>query len=472
MKTKKFIIVFILVMGLSQVLANPVDKSKEPQLLSLDQCINIALENNHLKPASEYLVKAAQAQYRQALSGHWPQITARSVYSLMDEAPNFIFPSSQMDIPPMELGGFQISLPPFEVPEQDIKLMDQTTVISSLNMTLPLYTGGLVSAYKQQARAGIKVANEDAKRTDLQIILDVKKYYFASVLTQNLYDIGFEALARLEATLQLTENLYKRGSGRVKKTDYLKNKMIVENVRGLVNSIKYKKDLAKAALAFTCGYKNGTLIQPSEAVIPFEPINVELGFLLSDVYQFNPDWQKLNAAIDAFEGKVKQAKSGYLPKLAVMGGINYLNNDYDYGLMTSTNKDGWMVGVGVELPIFSGFRTKNQVAEAKARLSDLAEKKIVFKEGLALQLQNAFSNLKMMGERYESVKSAMDVSIENRDLVERAYQAELMEEKDLIESQIMESLMKVQYENVLYEHYCSRSKLEFIIGKKIVQELK
>ena len=56
------------------------------------------------------------------------------------------------------------------------------------------------------------------------------------MLARQLHQVGKDTLARMEATLSLTETMYKEGSGKVKKTDYLDNKVMVESLalrRGL-----------------------------------------------------------------------------------------------------------------------------------------------------------------------------------------------------------------------------------------------
>ena len=72
--------------------------------LTLDQCIERALEQNHQRPASRFAVAAAEAQHRQALSGYWPQLSFKGGFQRMDEAPNFIFPASAMYIPAQTIG--------------------------------------------------------------------------------------------------------------------------------------------------------------------------------------------------------------------------------------------------------------------------------------------------------------------------------------------------------------------------------
>jgi outer membrane protein TolC len=61
--------------------------------MTLEECLDAAMENNHRRPASRFAVAMAEAQHRQALAGHWPHLAAKGGYQRMDEAPNFVFPS-------------------------------------------------------------------------------------------------------------------------------------------------------------------------------------------------------------------------------------------------------------------------------------------------------------------------------------------------------------------------------------------
>lgn len=63
--------------------------------LTLDQCLDEALQNNHQRPASKFAVAMAEAQHRQALSAYWPQIGATAGYQRMDEAPDILFRPAQ-----------------------------------------------------------------------------------------------------------------------------------------------------------------------------------------------------------------------------------------------------------------------------------------------------------------------------------------------------------------------------------------
>ncbi len=445
--------------------------------LTLQQCIDRALEKNYFRMASRYSIEIAEAQHRQALSAYWPQIGAKATYTIMDEDPNFIFPSQNISMPTgtalvMQVatpgGPIQLPLTQLPVPEQNIKLMDRHNFVASLNATLPIYTGGQVSAIVRQSEQGMKAAREEARRTDLQVVYDTTRYYYGAVLARELVQIGKDALSRMEVTLELTENLYTKGSGKVKKTDYLRNKTVVEWLRTAVTALGANEQLARAALTNSMGMNWENPVEPAPQELPFIPTKVELKDLVSGAYNFNPDWARLEAGLEASSAKIDEAKSGHLPKIGLFGNLTRIENSYDKGVVTPDNKTSWTIGVGLELPLFNGFRTTNEVREARARLEKLKQQQFLLKEGIALQVKHIFIQMMSSQQQKASSEAAAISSEENRSLNERAYQEELVETKDVIEAQLIESLMKAQYRKSLYDNLEARANMDFVVGKNIL----
>ena len=131
----------------------------------------------------------------------------------------------------------------------------------------------------------------------------------------------------------------------------------------------------------------------------------------------------------------------------------------------------WSIGVGLELPLFNGMRTTNEVREARARLEKLKQQQFLLKEGIALQVKHIFIQLMSTQQQKVSSEAAANSSEENRALNERAYQEELVETKDVIEAQLIESLMKAQYRKALYDHLEARANLDFVVGKQITDTI-
>lgn len=478
---KKILILILLILSSNDgfgkfnplpIKTNQDQKQSQKLILDFDACLNIAIKNNRLRKISQIQIEIANAQYKQALSSYWPQINARSSLMRMDENANFIFPEetsiyriSGMPIPGLPPGA--VIEQTVNVPEKNVKLMEPTSFFSSLGFIFPIYTGGLRKAITRQAKSGVEIAKHDFKKTDIQLYFDVQKIYYSGVLAKMLHNIGDEALIRLEVLLDLTENMYKKGSGRVKKTDYLQNKVIVESVRSMVIMLKNNEELTKSALVNMIGLDWDTEIELSEQNIPFTFYHSNLQNMVTDSYKFNPDWNKLLSALNALEAKIKEAKSNYFPKIALTGNIIHIENQYNAGMMSPQNKDTWAIGIGMEIPIFNGFRTKNQVQEAKLRLSKLQNQQILMKEGLALQIKYLFLQLDKAQKQETAAKAAMTAAQENRDLLERAYKEDLAETEEVVQAQLFESFMMAQYQKVLYDHLVAKANLEVIIGNEV-----
>lgn len=445
--------------------------------LTLQNCIDTALSLNRERHVSRLGMEIAEAQHRQAVSAYWPQIGARANYSIMDEDPNFIFPPNTFNVPgmtimlPNPLTGTPIPIQTpastMTVPQQNVKLMDRENFVATLGATLPLYTGGKITSVVRQTKAGIRAAGEEIRRSDLQIVHDTTRYYYGAVLARELVEIARDALARMQVTLELTETLYTGGSGRVKKTDWLRNRTVVEWLRSSVAALEANEQMARAALVNSMGLPWDTQIEIAEKKLSYAALQLDLKDLVGDAYRFNPDWGRLDAAIGAAAARIDEAKSGHFPKIGLFGKLTRIVNSYDSGIVTPANKNSWMVGVGLELPLFSGFQTTGEVREASARLAKLKEQQVLLREGIALQVKNHFIRLMSLQTQKEASEAAANSAEENRALHERAYRDELVETKDVIEAQLVESLVKAQFRKVVYDNLEARADLDFTIGKEI-----
>ena len=475
-----------------------------PQILSLDECVQMAMENNRRRPASQFAVVMAESQHRQALSGYWPQVTAKAGAFRLDEAVNFIFPASTMYVPPQTVsvpGGtaavtipanaFAPGFPPadvqlpvgvpeqsisttaqvFPIPEQDIKVLDPLSFSTSGNLTWLLYDGGMRKGYREQALGAVQAAQAEVRRTDLEITDSVVRLYYGGVLARKLHQVGRDTLERMEVTLELTETLYKNGVGAVNKMDYLDNQVMVETLRSVVALLAKNEAAAEAALAYTMGLPWNATVRPSSEELPDRSFAGSLDELVTTAYEFNPDWASLEAGLRALEGAVSTARSGHYPKVALTGQLHRWWNSYTAGAATAPNKAGWTIGLGVEIPIFNGFLTKNKVTEALARVAKLKEEQFLLREGIGLQIRDLFLGLEAASKASQASNRAMTAAQENRELATRAYQSELIETEKVIRAQLLEALMTAQHLKTRYDHLALESRISLVVGKEFTERL-
>jgi len=271
----------------------------------------------------------------------------------------------------------------------------------------------------------------------------------------------------MSSTLEFTEALYTKGSGKVTRSDYLKNKVFVDAIKSIVSQLNGEYKVAKSALVFTMGLNWNNQIAVTENEFPNIKVHTSLDNLVDTLFARNPIIAKVENGLNALNAKIDESKSDYYPSVALMGTYRRVFSDYDYGFTTLNNKNTWIFGIGMSMNLFNGMRTSAQIEEAKANYGQLSEQKQLLIKGLTVKLQALYYELESSNEKTISSKDAATSATENRELIEKAYFADLMELEDLIQAQLTESMMNAQYELVQYQDVILEAELEALLSSYV-----
>jgi len=470
------IILFCAALGLT-LAAEPAEK------LSLDECLRIAKNKHFRKEIGKAQRLAAEAKYRQAMSAYWPQLSLRAAAIRLSDDPNFVIGSS--DLASSAFGAMLNSLsasgagaqagasmnPLAGLSDLEVKLLDRDLMSLDLELKWLLLDGGGRSAMGKAAQSYKRLASIVELSNELDALHDVQRYYAGALTARDLINIGSALLERFEVTLELTEKLYKGGSMSVKKTDYLRNKVLVVAARAGLEELKLNYELACSALGHSMGFSWDEKIEPADMKLKQAEIPAELNGLIADAYDYNPNWLKVEAALDSYEASLQSKKSEGLPRLALTGNIRRADNEFSSGLATDENLENWRVGLVLEVPLFTGFLQKGKVAEAKAALAELKAKKLELKEGLGIKLKTNFLTLHSMSGRKAYLNEAFNASTENRDLSERAYRDDLIEADTMFESLMLEAFMQAQLKRLEYDLFLTALNVDHIVATEIQEVL-
>lgn len=444
--------------------------------LSLKQSIEIALGNNLDKKISYQAAAIAESQYQEALSARWPTVTMQAGFQRRDEPPTFVFPSS--NIP---LGGLGTALgaalgpllPPgatipgsINVPEQTVKLFNRDTTSASLQLTYPLYTGGKISSLISQAGFGKEIAQEEMRRTSLQVVRDVKRYYYAAQLTRSLTETASDTVSLLEATRDLTKKLYEGGSGSVNKLDYLKTEMAVSYAKSVEADFSARHKAAQAALINTMGLpwdSRVTLIDPLDVKPENKPA---LEALVRQASEFNPQLGVMKLAVKVAGARIDEARSGHLPQIAITADTTHYLNSYDKGLVNDTNRNSWTIGIGMSLPLFDGWRTSNQVSTARLQRAQMQEREKLVEQGVATLVKSLFIEFDGALQQTAISEQAKQIAQEHADLTSRAFEIGASKPQDLIEAHILQAIIKGNLIRAQHDQLLKLAELDYVLGSE------
>ena len=311
--------------------------------LTLAQATQLALQNHRSMQVSQAALDMAEAQYQQAMAAFGPKVGFEAGFQRADENRTFTF-AGAIQTPAMDITntlsgtlGPIISTLPLAQQQQigaalaqgagvipsstipmniEVQMFDRDVTKAALNFTYPLYTGGKKEAITGMARAGADIAREDKRKTELEVVRDVNKYYNAVIFAGQMEQLASDTLERFQALQDLTERLYQGASLKVKKTDYLRSKTTTAVTRSMLREANYASQLTREALANAMGLPLGTAV--TLAPEPDLPVmTTALDSLIADAMAFNPDKQRLTLALQAADHKIQEARSASLPMVGL-----------------------------------------------------------------------------------------------------------------------------------------------------------
>lgn len=437
----------------------PLSLSAEAKKYDLESAIAVALENNRLRTISQQSLAVAEAQYRQAASSYWPTLSLNLGFQRRDEIASFEYPELHFDLAPG-------MLPPVTVPARQIDLLGRDNSLHSLEMTYPLYTGGKRSSLIEQAKIAVDIANHEVRRTNLQVVQDVKRYFFAALYTQQLVALAEDITLSFDVLREITQAFYEGGSNSVNKLDLLRSRLAHTMAASTLAELKAKHESALAALTFTMGLGWQEEIHLSSDNYPSTLDAVSLDHLIEQALNFNPEIQKIALAVDVYGAKIEQAKSGYYPTLALVGSYNAFNTNIDGGLNTEANRRSWSIGIGLQMNLFEGGRTKHKVSAAKTEQQKMEQQRLLVSEGVATKVKSLFLQIQAAKQQIEITEQSLDTSQENRDLTSRAYQTGAVDTQQVIESDLLDAMVRANHYRALHDKALHIAEVTYLLGKE------
>jgi outer membrane protein len=444
--------------------------------LTLSDAVRVALENNVQQRISLQAAAIAESQYQEALSAHWPTINLQATAMRMDEDPTFSFPGTSVSIASLAaplnaalFGGAPVIPSTINSAPQKVKLMDRDTATATLQMMLPLYTGGKITSIVNQASLGKEIAKEEYQRSTLQVVRDVKRYYYAVKLTQGLAGLAHDTVETLETTRDLTKSMYEGGSETINKLDYLKTEMAVNYAKSLETEFYAKEKSATAALVHAMGVPWNTAIKITADEFPKTNRQPALENLIAEAQQFNPDMGIIKLAIKVADEQVNEAKSAYYPQIAFTGNLRRIENSFDGGLVNDDNRNSWTIGVVMNMPIYDFGKTSNNINTAKLKRNKMGETQLLVEQGLAAQIKNLFISLDAASQQIGLAEKTVAFSRDYERLTNQAYQIGASKPEDMIQASIYNAVVEGSFLRAQHDSANNMAEIEYFIGSQFNQ---
>jgi len=191
-----------------------------------------------------------------------------------------------------------------------------------------------------------------------------------------------------------------------------------------------------------------------------EEVPISLEESIDRAMRLRPELISQRALEQAAESAIKTAQADFLPN--VTGSAGYSYNGQEFPLVWN-----WNVLGAINVPIFNGFLTKQQVAEARANLLATKANGDVLRNTVVSDVSQAYLNLVSTKERLQVTAITVVQAKERLALAEGRYRAGLGTAVEVTDAEV--ALVNAQTNDVvaMSTYQAAKAQLERAMGVSI-----
>ena len=414
------------------------------ELLTLDQCRQLALDNNKRMVAANKQTQAAHYTMQSYKGNFFPNFTASGtgLYSTANgtfSLPGGNLPTLMPDAngQPIPNGGFAY------FPGIDLNYKVRTVWMGGVQVEQPIFMGGKILAAYKMARLGKQMAQLNENLTATEVILETDQAYALMVKAQEMSKVAESYHAVLQELMKNVQSAYKHG---------LKSKNDVLKVQVKLNeselAIRKAENALRLANMNLCHLIGKPLIETLQISDDFPVIEQALETQVNDITA-RPEYSLLNKQVDMAKQQVKLSRSELLPQVGIRGSY-----DYVHGLKVNEQRlfdnGGFSVMLNVTVPLFHFGERINKVRASKAQLEQVRMEQADLHEKMYLELTQAANNLDEAKLQTALADRSLEQADENRRISKGEYDAGLEPLSDHLEAQ---ALWQQAYETKVDAHF-------------------
>ncbi len=400
---------------------------------TLESEINGLLDNHPQIRAANQSVKSAEEGVGVARSGYLPQVRLNG-----DVGPQRVNSSDRRTT--------------YGQPFQ----RDGDTV--GVTVTQRLYDGGLTDSSVDTARYGKQVSEATLRATRQATILEGVSAYIDVQRQNALVTLSRENEKRVQTQLNLEDERVKRGSGMAVDVLDAKQRLQIAKERRVAYEGALEQALAKYVQVFGHAPDVGHAVDP-QPPMDLIPTSLEDATKAAQEENTGVDIAKKNVTLSG--EKINTADAGYLPTVDLVGRGDY--KSYKDG--TNGISREWALLVQLNWELFSGFRTRSQVAQASYDYAASKDTALQADHKAVEATRQAWSQLATARERLGLLENAVNLSVEvftARRKMREAGKATVM---DVLDAESAVTNAQINYVVASYDLRVAAYQLVYAIGR-------
>ena len=405
----------LLIIYLSVLITTGLVKAQS-QILTLDDAINLALENNPDIKVSLLNSQKSRAAVREAFGYAMPSLDASADFAHFLKKPKMPFPDFTALL---TNATYSILFDENVIPRDENKFLPVQTQLqsfvqsnnyeASLTLTQILFSSAVFRGIGA-SRIYYNLSVAELRNTISKTKLNVERAFYGALLTKELLTIAKASFDNAQENFRNVSALFEQGF--VSDFDRMQAEIRVENIRPTLLQLENMQVTTLNDLKLVMGINQALDIDvKGEFVYMPEDLPEEediIDFALSNNFSL----QSLKLKRDVDEAFIDLDLAEYWPTLAAFGNYTDAGSSDQWNFQ---NYSAATVGLNFSINLWQGNRTKNRVEQSTITYKQTGEQYEQLKEFVVTQVKAKYLELKR-------VQSLVEAQERNVSLAERSYE--------------------------------------------------
>ena len=396
------------------------------QKLTLNGCIEIALQNNTNLNTSRNMARLAELNVRGSYSNILPTITADASGAKLKWGKSTYLADVPVDV---DSAGNVI----YEQRTVTSDARSRNSYSAGISVNQNILDGGYwwnnIRMNKVQNEAG----KYDLKYSENQVIKIVSQYFYDLLKNKKLLEVYSLAVTRSQDQVNRTQSMYEIGS--VAQVDVYRAQVNLGQDQIQYYQQKNTVDQSEQMLNLALGRDPLTAID-IDTTVTFKSKDVSLDDLLDESVKNQPALHSQELAVKSKELSVALAKSAYYPTLGAR--LRYSrDNEILEKIYTDLNLNwSYSIGIGLSWNLFNGFADHVNVQKSKINLKNARLDLADYKRTLRSDIRNLYNSYNALLEIVKIDQKSLEAAREEYRLANERYRLGSGTSLELREAQV------------------------------------
>lgn len=421
-------------------------------LVTMDQAIAFALENNNLLEIARHKQEQNQGEFVQARSGYLPHLSVEGNYSYAYLEDRY----ARAD---------QENTDSNQVDTSANQETRGTVSRGSVKFSQLLYDFGKTTGSIDVSKANLSAAEANLRKEIKRVLFQVKKSYFEVLETSRLIEVAAESVKSFSQHLERTRKYYNAGIRT--RADVINAEVELSNANKNLSRALYNLKIARTTFDQTLGISphqgryslKDVDVNMDNLMESIPPVAESIDALIKQAVGQRPDVTQLTKLSEAACANVDKTKAEFLPTIKIEAKVN------GYDTKLTSYEDSMEAGVTASLDLFSGLNTTGAMTSAQGRLREYKAQLEELESTIATEVTESWLRTAENRESVEITLKTLALAKENLTLAEKRYQTGAFDVLEFNEAQ--RNLTKARIELVVsyYGYLISLARLDYVVGR-------